>query len=139
MPFYRCVVPKDSVAYEQRAAVAKAFTDVHCGSTGAPRSFVHVAFDETDSAQEPTYFVDGYNRAGRPQELRDQLLTDLIGAFREVTGVSSDQVSGRINEGPASWTMEGGMVLPEPGEETAEWYEHDERSESGLGQAAAGG
>ena len=139
MPFYRCVVPKDSVAYEQRSAVARAFTDVHCGSTGAPRSFVHVAFDETDSRQETPYFVDGFNRAGRPQALKDQLLADLIGAFREVTGVSAAQVSGRINEGPASWTMEGGMVLPEPGAETAEWYEHDERTEDRLGQAAAGG
>ncbi len=137
MPFYRCAVPKESVPYEQRAAVAKAFTDVHCGSTGAPRSFVHVVFDEADDRWETPYFVDGANRAGRPEALKTQLLSDLIDAFREVTGVPAEQVSGRITEGPASWTMEGGMVLPEPGEETAEWYEHDERI--GQGQAAAGG
>ncbi len=139
MPFYRCSVPKDSVDYDQRAKVAKAFTDVHCGSTGAPRSFVHVVFDESDSNSETPYYVNGFNRAGRPQALKDQLLADLIGAFRVVTGVPADQISGRITEGPASWTMEGGMVLPEPGEETAEWYEHDKRIEERLGQAAAGG
>ncbi len=134
MPFYRCVVPKDSVPYEQRAEVAKAFTDIHCGSTGAPRSFVHVVFDEQDDRFETPYFLDGGNRAGRSEEVKAQLLNDLMSAFRDITGVTSDEFGGRITEGPASWTMEGGMVLPEPGEETAEWYEHDLQ-----GQAAAGG
>lgn len=134
MPYYRCVVPKDSVPYEQRAEVAKAFTDIHCGSTNAPRSFVHVVFDEDDDRFAEPYYVDGGNRAGRPEELKQQLLSDLMAAFREITGAPADQVGGRITEGPAKWTMEGGMVLPEPGEETEEWYAHDLQS-----QAAAGG
>ncbi len=135
MPFYRCVVPEGSVSYEQRQAVALAFTDIHCGSTNAPRSFVHVVFDERDDARFDTpYFVDGANRAGRPEELKAQLLSDLVDAFRELTDAPAEQVSGRITEGPAKWTMEGGMVLPEPGEETEEWYAHDLQ-----GQAAAGG
>ena len=126
MPYYRCVVPEGSVAFEQRAAVAKAFTDIHCGSTGAPRSFVHVVFDEAPDARfaEP-YFVDGGNRAGRSEEVKAELLSDLLGAFASITGVEESQLGGRITEGPASWTMEGGMVLPEPGEETEEWYAHD--------------
>ena len=136
MPYYRCVVPEGSVSYEQRRRVAKAFTDIHCGSTNAPRSFVHVVFDESpDSRFTQPYFVDGGNRAGRPEELKAQLLSDLVGAFQEITGAPSDLVGGRITEGPAKWTMEGGMVLPEPGEETAEWYEHDTRIQT----AAAGG
>ena len=137
MPYYRWAVPKDSVPYEKRAEVALAVTDIHCGGTGAPRSFVHVVFDESDSRRETPYYLDGFNRAGRPEEVKAQLLSDLVASFREITGAPTDQVSGRIHEGPASWTMEGGMVLPEPGEETAEWYEHDERI--GQGQAAAGG
>lgn len=125
MPYYRCIVPKDSVAPEQRAAVAKAFTDIHCSSTGAPRSFVHVVFDETpDERFAEPYFLDGGNRAGRSEEVKQVLLDDLLGAFVSITGVDKSLVGGRITEGPASWTMEGGMVLPEPGEETAEWYAH---------------
>ncbi len=132
MPYYRCVVPEGSVAYEQRAAVAKAFTDIHCGNTGAPRNFVHVVFDEGgDSRFDTPYFLDGGNRAGRSEEVKAELLGDLMGAFREITGVASEDFGGRITEGPARWTMEGGMVLPEPGEETEEWYSH--------GQAAAAG
>ena len=128
MPFYRCIVPENSVPFEKRQEVATAFTDIHCGSTGAPRSFVHVVFDEVpggkDSGYPTPYYVDGGNRAGRPEDVKQKLLDDLTGAFIEITGVSWELVAGRINESPASWSMEGGVVLPEPGEEGAEWYEH---------------
>ena len=125
MPFYRWHVPKDSLSLQQRQDVAKAFTDVHCDSTGAPRSFVHVAFFEDGDADHPTaYYMDGGNRAGRPPEVREKLLGDLLHAFTEITGVPPDQVDGRITEGPASWTMEGGAILPEPGQEGPEWYRH---------------
>lgn len=67
MPYYRCLVPQDSVSFDQRRQVAQAFTDVHCGLTGAPRNFVHVAFFANEGGEfaEP-YFIDGGNRAGRP-------------------------------------------------------------------------
>ena len=123
MPFYRCIVPTDSVDFEKRKEVSRAFTDIHCGSTGAPRQFVHVAFFENDESEWSTpYFIDGGNRAGRPQEVKERLLADLLAAFRSITGVPSDMLKGRITEGPASWSMEGGKVLPEPGEEGPEWH-----------------
>ena len=125
MPFYRCLIPQDSIPFEQRQQVARAFTDIHCGLTGAPRSFVHVAFFEDGGAEfaEP-YYIDGGNRAGRPAALKEKLLADLKGAFRDITGVPAEQLGGRITQGPASWTMEAGQVLPEPGEEGPEWYRH---------------
>lgn len=123
MPFYRCLVPKDSLSFEQRQQVARAFTDIHCGLTGAPRNFVHVAFftNEDSEFAEP-YYIDGGNRAGRPAALKEQLLAQLMRAFRDLTGVPADQLGGRITESPASWTMEAGRVLPEPGEEGPEWH-----------------
>ena len=122
MPFYRCVVPADSLDFDKRKEVARAFTDIHCGSTGAPRQFVHVAFYEDDDSEWQTpYFIDGGNRAGRPREVKERLLADLQDAFRAIAGVPAEMVSGRITEGPASWSMEGGKVLPEPGEEGPEW------------------
>ena len=124
MPFYRWYVPKDSVSLERRQEIAKAFTDIHCGSTGAPRSFVHVAFfEDADAGYSKPYYMDGGNRAGRPAEVRQKLLEDLLRSFTDITGVSPDLVDGRITEGPASWSMEGGAVLPEPGQEGKEWYE----------------
>ena len=126
MPNYRCTIPRGSVNFERRQQIARAFTDIHCGSTGAPRSFVHVSFWETEpGAGAPfatPYYVDGANRAGRPQAVKEQLLSDLTAAFASIAGVPPGQVSGRITENPASWTMEGGFVLPEPGQEGPEWY-----------------
>ena len=130
MPYYKCIVPEGSVEFEKRKAVAKAFTDIHCGSTGAPRTFVHCEFVEYPEGEssgydsDAAYFMDGRNRAGRPEEVTQKLFTDLVAAFVEITGISPDDIDGRITEGKASQTMEGGHVLPEPGEEGPEWYEH---------------
>ena len=126
MPYYRCVIPKDSLTFEQRQDIALAFTDIHCGNTGAPRSFVSVAFFETPEGEESefgsAYYLDGGNRAGRPEEVKQQLLADLTQAFSDISGVPVEDIPGRIRENPASWTMEGGFVLPEPGQEGPEWY-----------------
>ena len=126
MPHYRCIVPKDTVSFERRQSIAHAFTDIHCGSTGAPRSFVSVTFIETPAGEtsefDTAYYLDGANRAGRSEAVKQQLLADLTNAFCEIAKVSPQQINGRITENPASWTMEGGFVLPEPGQEGAEWY-----------------
>jgi phenylpyruvate tautomerase PptA (4-oxalocrotonate tautomerase family) len=125
MPIYRFKVPTGSVSFEQRENIAVDVTDIHCGSTLAPRHFVHVYFDEQPeggSNYPTTYYLDAINRAGRSKEVKDKLLEDFLNAFVRHTGVSRGQISGRIGETPASWAMEGGSVLPEPGQETAEWY-----------------
>ncbi|MCH2668359.1 MAG: tautomerase family protein [Gammaproteobacteria bacterium] len=94
MPLYRCIIPKDSLDYEQRHKIAKAFTDVHCGISAAPRSFVQVLFIESiESADifdshgngtlqyDTEYFIAGGNRAGRPPEVRQRILEGLMKNF----------------------------------------------------------
>ncbi len=135
MPFYRCLIPKDSLSYDQRERIAVAFTDVHCGNSDAPRSFVQVAFLESDGKGEvqdshgrgtmryrTPYFIAGGNRAGRSDDVKHRILEGLLDRFSEIACVSKDMVSGQISEAPASWTMEAGRILPEPGEES-EWRE----------------
>ena len=138
MPNYRCLIPKDALNYDQRARIATAFTDVHCGISAAPRNFVHVQFIEQDGNSklsdthgnseftfDTKYYIAGGNRAGRPPKVKDQILDGLIDEFCQISGVSRNDVSGHISEGPASWVMEGGHILPEPGEEPPEWYQND--------------
>ena len=128
MPVYNCISPAGTVSLEARPKIAKAFTDIHCDSTGAPRSFVHVFFKETadgaDSGFGADHFIDARNRAGRDREVVLKLKEDLRQAYAEHAGVEINHVGARIVEGPARWTMEGGHILPEPGQEGAEWYAH---------------
>lgn len=128
MPVYNCISPAGVVPMDARPKIAKAFTDIHCDSTGAPRSFVHVFFKETpegaDSGYDTPYYIDAGNRAGRAPEVVLKLKNDLRQAYAEHAGVPLDQVGARIVEGPARWSMEGGHILPEPGQEGAEWYAH---------------
>lgn len=131
MPVYNCISPAGSVSMQSRKKVATAITDVHCESTGAPRNFVHVFFRETRdygpgaSDFDKPYYIDGFNRAGRPAEIVLKLKDDLRKAFSDNAGVPLDEVGARITETPASWVMEGGDILPEPGEEDEKWYAHD--------------
>ncbi len=133
MPFYRCLIPEGSLTYDQRERIAVAFTDVHCGNSTAPRSFVQVAFLDEDGTGEvrdshgrgtmrytTPYFIAGGNRAGRGPEVKRRILRGLVDRFAEIAGVAREDVSAQISEAPASWTMEAGRILPDPGEE-AEW------------------
>ena len=128
MPVYNCIAPAGRVSMEARKKIATAITDVHCSSTNAPRSFVHVFFRETpadgesDTGAEAPYYIDGVNRAGRRTDVVLELKADLRKAYADIAGVPLDQVGASISEVPASWVMEGGAILPEPGEEGEEWY-----------------
>ena len=136
MPFYRCLSPNGSLNYEQRERIAVAFTDVHCGNSAAPRNFVQVAFMDSEGDGEVTdthgrgvlrydtpYFIAGGNRAGRSSEVKRRILDQLIERLVSIARVPREMVSGHISEAPASWTMEAGKILPDPGEEPDEWYD----------------
>ena len=94
MPYYRVITPKNELDFDKRQEIATGFTDVHCGISAAPRNFVHVEFMETDKpgviddshgagqfSYDTKYYIAGGNRAGRPQEIKDQILNGLIGKF----------------------------------------------------------
>ena len=136
MPFYRCLIPKDALSYRQREQIAIAFTDVHCDNSAAPRNFVQVAFIESAASGEvkdshgrgmlqydTPYFIAGGNRAGRSTEVKRRILNGCIDRLVEISGAPRKEVSGHISEAPASWTMEAGKILPDPGEEPSEWYD----------------
>lgn len=121
MPLYRCSCPDGDLNDEQRAAIAAAFTDIHCDLTGAPRTFVHAQFlDRPAPAEGPRFVLHAGIRAGRDRTLAEQIVTRCIEAVSRVAGVPAQQISMRTSGTPASWILEGGHVLPEPGEE-AEW------------------
>ncbi|MDJ0770106.1 MAG: hypothetical protein QNJ12_14995 [Ilumatobacter sp.] len=127
MPFYRVSVRRDLLPESQREPFANDVVDIHCGATGAPRSFVHVLI--TDAA--PTSLPDGQNgsisgtiRSGRTEEQKTQITTRLRQALANRAGVDAATVSAALRDIEASFTMEGGALLPEPGSAEEALWKH---------------
>ena len=77
---------------EQRQAFANHVVDVHGGVTGAPPSFVHVVYADDD------------------------------GQLADYADVGVEIISASVVDIDASYTMESGVSLPEPGSPAeAEW------------------
>ena len=122
MPLYRCTIPKDSLSYEDREHIANEITRIHCEVTGAPKTFVHVFMFEEDSRED--FAINGSIRFGRTDEQKADLKSQMQSALAQRAGVDTEKVSVNTMDVMARWTMEGGDVLPEPGEEEAWLAKH---------------
>jgi len=127
MPLYRCLVRENATSYEQRLAVSQAVTRIHCEITGAPPTFVHAFFSEDNEGALPEgtcALVFGSIREGRTADQKRQLADDMTAAVADILEVPPSTVTVATVDVPARWVMEGGALLPEPGEEEAWLAEH---------------
>lgn len=116
MPVYYCSIPEATLDDAKRRQIANDITRIHCAKTGAPPEFAHVLF--VDAAAGAS--VVGSIRAGRSAALRAEMAGAMVEAVAKTLAVAPAGVRVHLLEVPASWVMEGGAVMPEPGEE-AEW------------------
>ena len=130
MPLYICNTTRDALDAAAREKLAIAITDIHCAVTDAPAMFVHVAFFE-EAPQFPlddsSLFVVGTIRRGRTDDQKDEIATSIKAALASTAGIDADRAAVLIRETPASWVLEGGEIMPEPGEEAAWLAEHGAR------------
>ncbi len=120
MPLYT-VSTRAPVSDKAKAEIAMMITDEHCGPTGAPRTFVQVFFSENVPLNPGTELhLFASVRAGRTMQVNDNIEQAMVNRLCEITGFGVRQIETAIFGVPASWIMEGGVILPEPGEE-AEW------------------
>ncbi|GAA6168139.1 tautomerase family protein [Sessilibacter corallicola] len=133
MPLYLCSSPSGSIPQNLKQKISQAITDVHCNVTGAPSTFVHVFFFEEDKLQVlqnlwggvssgAQYQLFGNIRSGRTEETKSTLVNGMCQAVADVLDVELDNVAMATKDIEAKWVMEGGDLLPEPGEEAA-WLE----------------
>lgn len=116
MPLYHSRVRRDLLTEEQRRHFSQDVVDIHCGITGAPPSFVHALF--TDDAQLPdgmSAIVHGTIRAGRTDEQKAEIAARMSQALADRAGVDVSTITTSTSDVEASYTMEGGVLLPEPG------------------------
>ena len=130
MPLYICLSEKGAVPEDAKGPAAKALTKVHCDLTGAPATFVHVFFFEDGDAlpvpgeREARFQLLGSIRSGRTDDLKDRLVLGMREALATTLRVDLSEVAMNTRDVPAKWVMEGGDLLPEPGEEAAWLAKH---------------
>ena len=129
MPIYQCSAPAGLLTDAMKAQIATAITDAHVEATGAPRVFVHVFFNELPpgiaySAGELDTKISGIQgaiRAGRSLDVKQKLIKTISASWSEITGQPEKQLLAGLNEIDSDVTMEYGLILPHPGDET-EWF-----------------
>jgi len=121
MPLYLCSSPQNLIAEECKPAIAKELTHIHCDVTGAPSSFVHVFFVTPEDASEGSVSLFGSIRGGRSDDQKTEITTRMSDAVARLADLDPASVSMGTVDVPAKWAMEGGDIMPEPGEEAA-WF-----------------
>lgn len=138
MPLYICNSTAGSVPPEAKEKIAADVTRIHCDVTDAPAKFVHVFFFE-DGPMPPlgdkSAMLYGQIRHGRTDAQKAQICAEMKASLAEHTGLGADSLHTFTTDTPASWVMEGGDVLPEPGEEEA-WLAAHEAKLAARGEKA---
>ena len=138
MPLYICNSKAGSVPQAAKEKIAADVTRIHCDVTDAPAKFVHVFFFE-DGPMPPlgdkSAMLYGQIRHGRTDAQKAQICEEMKASLAEHTGLAEEHLHTFTTDTPASWVMEGGDVLPEPGEEEA-WLAAHEAKLAAQGDAA---
>ncbi|GAA5315172.1 MAG: tautomerase CCH2 [Candidatus Pelagadaptatus aseana] len=125
MPLYT-VSCRKPLSQEIREAVSTTITDTHCEVTDAPPEFVNVVFMDGYSLKNSwNLAVIGGVRSGgnRSAELVEKLQKSLHTNIASASKLPIDKIGIELVGVRASWVMEGGKILPEPGSEN-DWLQN---------------
>ena len=126
MPTYTVTNSNFNLTNKQQKDLAQGITKVHNVITGANTYFAQVIFNKTKKnnhfmggkkVKEPSLFLLGQIRAGRPKKIKDKLISDLKNILVKKTKLDETQVWVYIVDLPPSQMIEYGAVLPESGKE----------------------
>ena len=128
MPVYTCTTTTSTLTADVKGALAKEISRIHAEINHVPTTYVDVVFHElppggiyTDGVPANPVLVNGWVRSGHPTDKTTRLATEIAAAVSRIANVPADRVLMVIQSSPAHWAVEGGRVLPEPGEEQA-WF-----------------
>ena len=130
MPTYTVTNSNFNLTSKQKKNLAEGITKVHNVVTGANTYFAQVIFNKTKKnnhfmggkkVREPSIFLLGQIRAGRPKKTKDKLISDLRDIVIENSKLNETQIWVYILDLPPSQMIEYGEVLPESGKEKL-WF-----------------
>jgi len=126
VPVYTCTTTESTLSAQTKKALAGQIGTIHSEINHVPSTYVNVIFHElpadsvyTDAVPTSPVLVSGWIREGHPKTEVTRLATEIASAVTRVTGVPAERVLVVYQSSPASFAVEGGRVLPEPGEEAA--------------------
>ena len=126
MPIYTLTTTVSTLNTQVKAALAGEIGRIHSSINHVPSTYVNVVFHElpaggiyTDGAPANPVLVNGWVRSGHPEDKTTRLATEIAAAVSRIANVPADRVMMVIQNSPASGAVEGGRVLPEPGQEEA--------------------
>tara|TARA_B100001778_G_scaffold60730_1_gene47272 strand:- start:623 stop:1063 length:441 start_codon:yes stop_codon:yes gene_type:complete len=130
MPTYTVTNSNFNLTNKQQKDLAQGITKVHNVVTGANTYFAQVIFNKTKKnnhfmggkkVKEPSLFLLGQIRAGRPKKIKDRLISNLKNILVKKTKLDETQVWVYIVDLPPAQMIEYGAVLPESGKEV-QWF-----------------
>lgn len=127
MPVYTCTTTQATLSADIKAGLAAEVTRIHSMINHVPGSYVNVVFHElapdaiyTNGQPAQPLLINGWVRTGHPEAQSSQLVAEIAAAATRVTGIPAKRVLVVLQNSPAHLAIEGGRVLPAPGEEE-EW------------------
>lgn len=127
MPAYN-VASNQPIPPEKRDALVNAITDIHCSVASAPELFVQVLFTfGVPLRREFALCIQGAVRGGRTDKVKEELERQMRQQAAEIMDVSAGAIQVELLDIPACWVMEGGEILPDPGDEEAWLAKHAEK------------
>ena len=130
MPTYTVTISNFNLNAKKQKELAQGITKIHNVVTGANTYFAQVIFNSTKKknhfmggkkVKEPSIFLLGQIRAGRPKKIKDKLISDLRDVIIKKSKLDETQVWVYIVDLPPSQMIEYGAVLPESGKEK-QWF-----------------
>ncbi|MBB3606093.1 phenylpyruvate tautomerase PptA (4-oxalocrotonate tautomerase family) [Mycolicibacterium sp. BK556] len=126
MPIYTCTTTQSTIDTDTKAALAREITRIHSVINHVPSTYVNVVFHElpvdcvyTDAVPARPLLITGWVRDGHPEAETTRLAMEIAAAASRVTLIPAQRVLVVFESSPAHYAVEGGRVLPEPGEEAA--------------------
>lgn len=126
MPVYTCTFAEGTLTRDAKSKLAAEVTRIHSDVNRVPSTYVSVVFQElatdhvyTDGQKARPLIINGWVRTGHPDQETSRLVAEIAEAATRVTGIPADRVLVFIQNSPARFAIEGGRVLPEPGQEQA--------------------
>jgi phenylpyruvate tautomerase PptA (4-oxalocrotonate tautomerase family) len=126
VPIYTFITTKSTLTADSKTALAGEIARIHSAINHVPSTYVNVVFHElpadaiyTDGRPSAPVLVNGWVRAGHPDADTTRLATEIATVVTQITGVPAERVMVVFLSSPAHYAVEGGRVLPEPGEERA--------------------